>query len=50
MDEGTAYPVHTPFRIKKRQNGPRIGERERAFTITAADRDGVLIIMESEKS
>ena len=27
-DEGRAYPVHTPFRIKKRQNGPRIGERE----------------------
>lgn len=43
-----AYPVHTPFREKKRQNGPRIGERERAFTITVTDRDGVLIIEENE--
>lgn len=44
-----AYPVHAPFRKKKRQqNGPRIGERESAFTITVADRDGVLIIEENE--
>ena len=32
MNEGMrAYPVHTPFRPKKRQNGPRIGERERSL-------------------
>lgn len=46
---GKVYPVLTPKRIKKRQNGRRIkGDNEPMFTLTAQDRHGVLIENEDE--
>ena len=43
-DNMIAIPVLTPDRINKRQNGRRFKENgEPAFTLTAADRNGVLL-------
>lgn len=45
-----AYPILTPERIKKRQNGRRVKEEgEPMFTLTESDRHGVAIRGETKK-
>ena len=41
LAEGDVAAMHTPGRLKKDQNGPRFNDGESAFTVTAADKDGV---------
>ena len=41
IKEGDVMAMHTPGRVEKRQNGPRLKDDGTSFTVTAADRDGV---------
>lgn len=42
LDEGEIAAMHTPGREEKRQNGPRCNDGENSFTVTAADKDGIV--------
>ena len=42
LDEGDVAAMHTPGREEKRQNGPRCNDGSTSFTITAADKDGIV--------
>lgn len=41
IEEGDIMAMHTPGRIEKRQNGPRLKDDGTSFTVTAADKDGI---------
>ena len=41
IKEGDIMAMHTPGRVEKRQNGPRLKDDGTSFTVTAADKDGV---------
>lgn len=40
--DGEVAAMHTPGREEKRQNGPRFNDGESSFTVTAADKDGIV--------
>ena len=42
LDDGDVVAMHTPGREEKRQNGPRCNDGETSFTVTAADKDGIV--------
>lgn len=51
LEVGAAYPVLTPDRLEKRQNGRRMkGSDEPMFTLTSQDRHGVMLELEDKDS
>lgn len=50
LEVGAAYPVLTPDRLEKRQNGRRMkGSDEPMFTLTSQDRHGVMLELTEDK-
>ena len=51
LEVEAAYPVLTPDRLEKRQNGRRMkGSDEPMFTLTSQDRHGVMLELEDDEA